>query len=68
VSCHIRKGVVGCTCYHPLFPFNQFGDPERVLPRRGNRGSAKYWRRALPPVIERHRGLDIPRFFRGDSA
>jgi DDE family transposase len=62
------NGHFGCTCYHPLFLFNQFGDLERVLLRRGNRGSAKYWRRVLLPVIERYRGRDIPKFFRGDAA
>ena len=62
------NGHFACTCYHPLFLFNQFGDLERVLLRRGNRGSAKYWRRVLLPVIERYRGLDIPKFFRGDAA
>lgn len=62
------NGHFGCTCYHPLFLFNQFGDLERVLLRRGNRASAKYWRRVLLPVIERYRNLDIPKFFRGDSA
>jgi hypothetical protein len=36
--------------------------------RRGNRGSAKYWRRVLLPVIERYRDLDIPKYFRGDAA
>src|SRR5690349_19645649 len=43
------NGHFGCTCYHPLFLFNQFGDLERVLLRRGNRASAKYWRRVLLP-------------------
>src|SRR5262245_6145243 len=62
------NGHFGCTCYHPLFLFNQFGDLERVMLRRGNRGSAKYWRRVLLPVIARYRGLDIPKFFRGDAA
>jgi hypothetical protein len=62
------NGHFACTCYHPLFLFNQFGDLERVLLRRGNRGSAKYWRRVLLPVIERYRGLNIPKFFRGDAA
>jgi len=62
------NGHFECTCYHPLFLFNQFGDLERVLLRRGNRGSAKYWRRVLLPVIDRYRNLDIPKFFRGDSA
>jgi hypothetical protein len=61
-------GHFGCTCYHPLSLFNQFGDLERVMLRRGNRGSAKYWRRGLLPVIARYRGLDIPKSFRGDAA
>ena len=30
------NGHFGCTCYHPLFVFNQFGDLERVMLRRGN--------------------------------
>src|SRR5438477_1086940 len=62
------NGHFECTCYHPLFLFNQFGDLERALLRRGNCASAKYWRRVLLPVIDRYRGLDIPKFFRGDSA
>src|SRR5262249_37443321 len=62
------NGHFGCTCYHPLFLFNQFSYRERVLLRPGIRGSAKYWRRVLLPVIERYRGLDIPKFFRGDAA
>jgi hypothetical protein len=62
------NGRFACTCYHPLFLFNQFGDLERVLLRKGNRGSAKYWRRVLLPVIARYRGRDIPKFFRGDAA
>src|SRR5262249_39080610 len=41
---------------------------ERVLLRRGNRASAKFWRRVLLPVIERYRDRDIPKFFRGDAA
>jgi hypothetical protein len=43
-------------------------DLERCMLRRGNRYSSKYWRRVLCPVIERYRGLDIERFFRGDAA
>src|SRR6516165_5762407 len=62
------NGYFACTCYHPLFLFNQFGDLERVLLRRGNHPSAKFWRRVLLPVIERYRDRDIPKFFRGDSA
>ena len=36
------NGHFGCTCYHPLFIFNQFGDLERALLRRGNHPSAKF--------------------------
>lgn len=57
-----------CTCYHPLFLFNQFGDLERAILHRGNNASAKFWRRVLLPVVERYRHLDIPKFFRGDAA
>ena len=62
------NGHFGCICYHPLFLFNQFGDLEHAMLRRGNKASAKYWRRVLLPVIERYRGCDIPKFFRGDAA
>src|SRR5262245_5314280 len=62
------NGYFGCTCYHPLFLFNQFGDLERVLLRRGNHPSAKFWRRVLLPVIARYRDRDVPKYFRGDSA
>ena len=55
-------------CYHPLFLFNQFGDLEYAMLRRGNKASAKYWPKVLLPVIERYRHLDIPKFFRGDAA
>lgn len=62
------NGHFGCTCYHPLFVFDQFGDLERVMLRRGNQHNAKFWRRVLLPVIARYRELDIPKFFRGDAA
>ena len=62
------NGHFGCTCYHPLFVFNQFGDLERVMLRRGNQHSAKFWRRVLLPVIARYRELKVPKFFRGDAA
>jgi hypothetical protein len=62
------NGYFACLCYHPQFLFNQFGDLERVMLRRGNHPSAKFWRRLLLPVIERYRDRDIPKYFRGDSA
>ncbi len=62
------NGHFGCTCYHPLFCFNQFGDLERALLRNGNVVSADDWRSGLEPVVGRYRDLDIRRFFRGDAA
>ena len=41
------NGHFGCTCYHPLFCFNQFGDVEQSLLRDGNVHSAKDWRAVL---------------------
>ena len=62
------NGHFECSCYHPLFLFNQNGDLERAMLRRGNQASAKFWRQVLLPVIERYCHLDIPKFFRGDAA
>jgi hypothetical protein len=62
------NGHFECMCYHPLFLFNQFGDLEWAMLRRGNHHSAKFWRRVLLPVIERYRHLAVPKFFRGDAA
>ncbi len=62
------NGHFDCMCYHPLFLFNQFGDLERAMLRRGNHHSVKFWRRALLPAIERYRHLSIPKFFRGGAA
>jgi hypothetical protein len=36
-----------CTCYHPLFVFDQFGDVERCVLRPGNVHSADGWRALL---------------------
>src|SRR4051812_48473354 len=62
------NGHFACLCYHPLFVFNQFGDLERVMLRRGNQHSARFWRRVLLPVIARYRDLKVPKFFGGDAA
>ena len=62
------NGHFGCTCYHPLFLFNQDGDLERALLRKGNVHSADDWRSVLEPVVERYRDVDIPKFYRGDAA
>ena len=47
------NGHFGCTCYHPLFVFNQFGDLERCVLRPGNVHSADGWRSVLEPIVIR---------------
>ena len=62
------NGHFGCTCYHPLFVFNQLGDLERCALRSGNVHSAADWRDVLEPVVARYRGTVKRRYFRGDAA
>jgi len=62
------NGHFGCTCYHPMFCFNQFGDVERASLREGNVHSADDWRSVLEPVVARYRAEEMQRFFRGDAA
>jgi Transposase DDE domain group 1 len=64
----VWNGHFGCTCYHPLFLFNQFGDLERCLLRPGNAHSAADWRLVLEPVIARYRDWAIDLYFRADAA
>jgi len=62
------NGHFGCTCYHPLFVFNQFGDVERCALRPGNVHSADGWRVVLEPVVARYRRIVKRLYFRGDAA
>jgi len=62
------NGHFDCTCYHPLFLFNQFGMLERCALRNGNVHSADGWKEVLDPVIARYAKRDILRFFRADAA
>jgi DDE family transposase len=62
------NGHFACTCYHPLFIFNQFGDVERCVLRPGNVHSADGWRAVLEPVIARYQGSVKRLYFRGDAA
>ena len=50
----IWNGHFACTCYHPLFVFNQFGDLERSELRPGNVHSADGWQDVLDPVVARY--------------
>ena len=62
------NGHFGCTCYHPLFCFNQSGDLERLLLRNGNVHSSDEWRTVLEKVVARYREKPMSKFFRGDAA
>jgi len=62
------NGHFGCTCYHPLFVFNQLGDVERCALRSGNVHSADGWRSVLEPVVARYQGTVKRVYFRGDAA
>ena len=62
------NGHFACTCYHPLFVFNQFGDLERCALRSGNVHSAHGWNDVLEPVVARYRGKFKRCYFRADAA
>ncbi len=64
----VWNGHCECTCYHPMFVFNQFGDLERCALRPGNVHSADGWCGVLEPVVERYRQRNLRRYFRGDAA
>jgi len=61
------NGHFGCTCYHPLFCFNQFGDVEFALLRGGNVHSADDWKTVLEPIFSRYKNRKFPHYFRGDA-
>jgi hypothetical protein len=63
----VWNGHYACTCYHPLFVFNQFGDLERSALRAGNVHSADGWDGVLKPVIARYQGKVSRIYFRADA-
>ncbi len=62
------NGHFGCTCYHPLFCFNQFGDCEGSILRPGNVHSADRWKEMLEPIVARYERKTVRKYFRGDAA
>jgi hypothetical protein len=64
----VWNGHYACTCYHPLFVFNQFGDLERCTLRPGNVHSADGWVSVLMPVIVRYQGKAVRIYFRAEAA
>jgi len=63
----VWNGHYDCTCYHPLFVFNQFGDLERCALRPGNVHSADRWDGVLKPVVARYQGKVSRIYFRADA-
>jgi Transposase DDE domain group 1 len=63
----VWNGHYECTCYHPLFVFNQFGDLERCALRPGNVHSADQWEGVLKPVVARYQGKVSRIYFRADA-
>jgi len=63
----VWNGHYECTCYHPLFVFNQFGDLERCALRPGNVHSADGWENVLKPVVARYCGKVSRIYFRADA-
>jgi hypothetical protein len=63
----VWNGHYACTCYHPMFVFNQFGDLERCALRPGNVHSADGWKEVLDPVVTRYRGKVSRIYFRADA-
>jgi Transposase DDE domain group 1 len=63
----VWNGHYDCTCYHPLFLFNQFGDLERSALRPGNVHSADGWDGVLKPVFMRYKKKVSRIYFRADA-
>ena len=63
----VWNGHYECTCYHPLFLFNQFGDLERSLLRPGNVHSADGWDGVLKPIVARYKKKVSRIYFRADA-
>lgn len=62
------NGHFCCSCYHPLFVFNQHGDWERCSLRPENVHSADNWKAVLDPVLKRYRWAGLwCKYLRGDA-
>lgn len=62
------NGHFSCTCFHPVFCFNQFDDCEGVLLRSGNVYNSNRWKEVLEPIVKRYEHKNIRKYFRGDAA
>src|SRR3984957_16308682 len=64
----VWNGHYACTCYHPLFVFNQFADLERCTLRPGNVHSAGGGESVFKPAIVGYKGKVLRMYFRADAA
>ncbi len=62
--CTTQNGHFGCTCFHPLFAFNQLGGLEQCLLRPGHVHSAEGWCEMLEPVFSGYQDRKLGRYFR----
>jgi hypothetical protein len=62
------NGHFDCTCYHPLFCFNQFGDVEGACCGKATSTAPRIGGQLLEPVVARYRDMDVPFYFRADAA
>lgn len=58
----------GCTCYYPVFGFNQFGDCEGSMLRPDNVNSVDRWKELLEPIVDQDERKTVRKYFRGDAA
>ena len=63
----VWNGHYECTCYHPLFVFNQFGGLERCALRPDNVHSPDGWKEVLDPVVARYCGKASRIYSRADA-
>jgi hypothetical protein len=52
----VWNGHYACTCYHPLFVFNQFGDLERCALRPATCTALMAGTTCSSPVVARYQG------------
>jgi hypothetical protein len=62
------NGHFRCSCYHPLFCFNQYGACEGAMLRPGSVHSADRWKELLEPIIRRYENKKVRKYFRADAA
>ncbi len=63
----VYNGYFGCTDYHPLFCFNQFGDSEGAILRLDNVHSGDCCKKLLELIVTRYEKKTVRKYFHGDA-